>query len=142
MSHTPRQEPGHPCWLWASDSGFRHFAQAGPPAYTQYLPHFSCIISTDTYRSLPGCPGVVAPEVTLFSGLWADGLGRLPHSPWSLVSAVLAQSVSSTESCCPGLGPLEADSEKHHDCHSYLEGNPRKHSGGSGEVREGRKESQ
>ena len=40
------------------------------------------------------------------------------------------------------LGSQEADSEKHYDCHSYLEGNPRKHSGGSGEAREGRKGSQ
>ena len=55
-------------------------------------------------------------------------------SPWSLVSAVLAQSISSTESCCPGLGPLEADSEKHCDCQLFGS-NPRKHSGGSGEVR-------
>ena len=85
---------------------------------------------------------MVAPEVIVFSGLWADGLERLPHSPWSFVSAVSAQSVSSTESCCPSLGPQEADSEKHYDCHSYLEGDPRKHSGGSGEAREGRKESQ
>lgn len=100
------------------------------------------MVSIDTHRSLPGCPDVVAPEVMVFSGFWADGLERLPHSPWSFVSAVSAQSVSSTESCCPGLGPQEADSEKHYDCHSYLEGNPRKHSGGSGEAREGRKGSQ
>ena len=35
-------------------------------------------------------------------GWWAE---RLPHNPWSFISAVSAQSVSSTESCCPGLGP-------------------------------------